>query len=83
MTGFVPDSGEQDPLNPVCIGKKLSFFLYRQTKKTYVEESFFFIPRLGRFIQHYLSKELIAKRAQFNVLGYRTSLSSSTQEGNF
>ena len=38
LTGFAPDAGAQDPLNPVCIGKRLTCpdegnFLYRQTKK--------------------------------------------------
>ena len=38
LTGFVPDSGAQDPLNPVCVGKRLSCpeernFLYRKAKK--------------------------------------------------
>ena len=51
LTGFVPDSGAQDPLNPVCVGKRLSCpeegnFLNRQTKnkqkKQNVEEYFFY-----------------------------------------
>ena len=38
LTGFAPDAGAQDPLNPVCIGERLTCpdegnFLYRQTKK--------------------------------------------------
>ena len=25
LTGFAPDAGAQDPLNPVCIGERLTF----------------------------------------------------------
>ena len=56
LTGFVPDSGAQDPLNPVCVGKRLSRpeegnFLYRQTKKktttTIMSRNFFLFRNLA------------------------------------
>ena len=63
LTGFAPDAGAQDPLNPVCIGKRLTCpdegnFLYRKKKKKKKNknvEEFVFYSKLRRFIQHHLS----------------------------
>ena len=74
LTGFAPDAGAQDPLNPVCIGKRLTCpdegnFLYRQTKKkktkTRMSRNFFLFRNLAgsySIIYHksFLTKGLIS-----------------------